>query len=189
MSKLHLAFAGRIRAGKSTIIDLLTLYLKATDVPTRFHRTSDPLNEFLDRWSLSRSRDNQQKLSRDVREIFGEDTIANAVKQRVLHDTAQVVFIDGFRRLADLAMLKDLGGQLIFIDAVPWVRWHRSLTALDARVGDKEMTFEEFLERDNAESEQLIAELGRHADYTIDNSGTTLELDGQVKNLIEKLGL
>jgi dCMP deaminase len=182
--KKIIGLAGRMGAGKGTAVEVIQEFMDGICTVST-HRTSDPLNKFLQESGIEVSRQNQQLFSKNIRAAFGEYTFGNTIKQRALRDAAKLVCIDGIRRPLDVVVLRDLNAPLILVDADPKVRFERIKTR-DDRVGEKDMTWEQFLERDDAESEQAIATLP--ADFKIDNSGDMYEIKVQIFRLLTDMG-
>lgn len=123
--------------------------------------------------SVKADRQNLQALSTALRRIFAE----NILEQTVIARTARmkmespVAVIEGIRRLVDIGtLLQEPNFRLIYIAIDPVVAYQR-MVRRNENVGDREMTFERFMELRNAEAEQEICSLKPHAHLVIDNSG------------------
>ena len=74
---------------------------------------------------------------------------------------------------------------MVYVTADPQIRFGR-LRARSQRAGEKDMSKEDFLRQENALTESFIEELGKQADFPIDNNGTLEDLKRQVNDLCEK---
>lgn len=185
--KAYIAVVGKSGAGKETIFQLTRALLNIrSDRPweVSIHHFSDPLNEILGLLYLERARPNQQKISTVLRQAFGEELIGNVIYNRALKDMSDIVFLDGVRRAPDVVMLRRLpNSHLLCVEADPKVRFERLKKRAD-RPGDAEKTWEEFLKEQSAESESLIDEIAKEADFKIDNSGDVEWLRHQIQNFL-----
>ena len=82
-------------------------------------------------------------------------------------------------------MLKEKDGVLLFVTASPEVRYERAVKR--GEKGEAEITYEQFLENEKAETEKYIEKIKESADYIIDNSGTLDELHDKVDGIMEAL--
>jgi dephospho-CoA kinase len=167
--KLYFAIVGRTCAGKDTIYKIVKEKF-GDKYFISIHGFSDPLNEILDLIHQPRSRPNQQGISTDLRTRFGENVLGNIIRKRVLADTADIVFLNGVRRMKDVEMLREMSNSfLIYVYAPAEKRFERLRKRAD-RPGDAEKTWEEFQAEQAAEAESLIESLRPMANYEIDNS-------------------
>lgn len=180
--KIILGLTGQIACGKGVIKNFLIEKYQASD-----YRFSTVLRDVLIRLDIEQSRKNIQKVSTFLRQTFGEDTLAKAMAKDARNDSSSFIVIDGIRRLADIAYLKDIPGFfLISVEANEQVRYKRVLER-NENPGDDKKTFEEFLEDDAAETEQQIPETMKSADFVINNNGTWDELWEQIHQLVKKV--
>ncbi|MEN8252129.1 MAG: AAA family ATPase [Patescibacteria group bacterium] len=181
MTRMVLGLAGEIASGKGTVSE----YLREK-CDTSQHRFSTMLRDVLDRLHLEHSRDNLQKLSTVIRQTYGEDTLAKVMAEDAKKDDAEIIVIDGVRRLDDIKYLKELPEfKLVYVDADIKVR-HERINERSENVDDQTKTFEEFVEESKDESEVQIIGLKEHADMIINNDGDISELYKQVDNLVEE---
>lgn len=175
MAKIILGFVGMPGAGKGTA----TKYIKEKYGASMF-RFSTVLSDILKRLSLPISRENLITLSETLRHGFGEDILAHVVESDALSDAADIVVIDGVRRINDLSGLEPLSQfKLVAIDAPPEIRYRRLMNRGE-RAGEKDMTWEQFLAEERAPTEVTIPPVMERAVYRMDNSG---DLDALLKQL------
>ena len=152
-------------------------------------RFSDVLRDLLDLIAIPKTRENLQNTAIYLEQFYGQGTLANAVKQRVLNIEADIVVLDGVRLLQDEQMIREIAGsKIVYVTAPETLRYER-LSSRGENVGEKEMSFEEFLRRHQAQTEVNIAEIGSRADFKIENAGTEEELEKKVRDMISLLAL
>lgn len=182
--KRYIATIGRMGAGKETTWQFIRDLVQPTTVG--IHHFSDPLNETLQLWHLERTRHSQQTVSRVLREGFGQNIIAEVIRQRAEANPAAIVVIDGLRRPVDLEILGSLPDLIILaLEAEPGVRFAR-IRLRNSRSGDMTKTWDQFVDDESAECEQLIDVIACQANCRIDNSGSVEELRANVQSFLEK---
>lgn len=182
MDKLIICFVGLIASGK----DAAKKYLEEKYGANSF-RFSSVLRDALDALGLESSRDNMINISTWARETFGNDLLAKAIAKKALEANNNLIIIDGARRLDDLKYLRENKKfYLIAIEAETKIRYERSLTR-NENPGDKEKSYETFLEDHKRETEITIPETMASADFKIDNNGDFPALYEQIDNLMKKL--
>lgn len=183
MSKIILGFAGPLASGK----EVAKKYLE-TEHQASVHRFSAMLRDILNRLYLPISRENMQNLSFDLRQRFGEDTLARVIAEDVKNDPHGIIVIDGVRRLDDIASLKDVPGfSLISIDADPKIRYER-MKCRNENKGDADKSYDDFLADSQREAELQIPEVMATAKFHIDNNGDLPNLYQQIETILDALG-
>ena len=174
---------GEISSGKGAASDRLKAYYGPTTGYTRF---SIPLGKALDVFYLPQTRENLQDISTDLRQRFGEDLLARTIAKDCEAYTGDVMIVDGVRRFADIVMLNEMPGfRLIYVTAPVDVRFARARARAE-KVGEGQVTWEKFLERDQAEAEREIPAVGAKAHLRIDNIGTLADLHRQVDAFLKE---
>lgn len=182
--KLILGFAGEMASGKGTCAS----YLKDTYNAETF-RFSTALFDIAHRVHLKDDRDTLQKISTFLRKEFGEDTLAKVMFEDARNATADLIIIDGVRRLEDVKYLRELPEfKLVYLTAPMKIRYDR-MTRRGEKADDATKTFEEFEQDHQRESELEITKLEPFAAEVIDNSGTMPELRAQLDTIIKKYTL
>ena len=158
-------------------------------------RFSDILVETLKNWRIPVTRENLQKLPVAMRPAYGNDVLANVVKARVLESKANFVILGGIRwKDSDLPVLRSFPNNfLIYVTASVEIRFERE--KIRKQQADKRTAYEgegesfgQFLREEKAVNEIEIPEIGKMADFKIDNSGTFDDLRLQIRQFItEKL--
>jgi dephospho-CoA kinase len=181
--KIILGFAGEIAAGKGTCAD----YLKARFSAETF-RFSTPLFDIARRFHLPADRDTLQRLSSSLRKEFGEDLLAKIMFEDARGATANLIVIDGVRRLEDVKYLRELPDfKLCYISAPMRARYER-MVKRGEKADDATKTFEEFEKDHQREAERGITQLEAFAADVIDNSGSLPELHAALDAIVGKYG-
>ncbi|XLQ19797.1 MAG: AAA family ATPase [Candidatus Moraniibacteriota bacterium] len=180
MTRMVLGLAGEMASGKGTVSEYLN-----EKCDTSQHRFSTMLRDVLDRLHLENSRDNLQNLSTMLRQTYGEDTMARVMAEDAKSDAAEIIVIDGVRRMDDIKYLKELPEfKLVYIDVDIRTRYERIIQRSE-NVDDQNKTFEEFEAESKNESEAQVKGLKEFADVIINNSGSVEELHKQVDDLVD----
>ncbi|MFA6537396.1 MAG: AAA family ATPase [Patescibacteria group bacterium] len=182
MTKIILGFVGEIASGKGTACAYITKKYSAGT-----HRYSTILRDVLDRLYIEKSRENMQKVSLILRENLSQEIFARVIAEDVKNDPAEIVCVDGIRRLPDIAHLQQLPNfYLINIIADEKTRYKR-IVLRSENSDDKNKTFTQFQKDHEAETEQTIRQIASHSTITLDNNGTREDLEKNIDALIEKL--
>lgn len=181
MPKMIIGFVGQAGAGKGTAAQML-----ASNKNAETFTFSDILVDVLKRLFKERSRDNMIKMSTALREAFGQDVLANVMERQVQESGADIVIVDGIRRMEDIEDLsKDPKFHLIEIWAPPEVRFER-LKKRNEKAGEGDMTWDEFLQMGERETERTIAGVAARAEHKIDNSEGLEEFKAKLDALVTK---
>lgn len=180
--KVIIGLTGQIACGKGVIKKFLIENYKASD-----YRFSTILRDVLKRLHVEQTRTNIQNMSTLLRQMFGEDILANVMADDVKGNDDNFIVIDGIRRLADIKHLQQIPGFfLVSVEASEEVRYKRVIER-NENPGDDKKTFAEFQKDDIAETEVQIPETMSHADFAINNDGTWEELWAQIHDLVKKI--
>ena len=180
-NKNILGVLGKPGAGK----DLFCKIFKENCSSVITIKFSTPLTEILQKFFKEAKREDQQWLATQLRERFGEDILARAIRKKIKNLKRDFILVNGVRVKKDFKMIKDLGGKLVYVKAEPKVRWKR-LEDRDEKKDDS-VTYDKFLQLDQAKPEKEIKQLGEKADIIINNNGTKKELKESILQLIEEL--
>ncbi len=176
--KLVIGLVGKNGSGKTTV----SKYLQ-DGYGGKEHRFSQILMDILDRLYLPHERTYLQKLGKSLRAELGPDVIANAFKKDLEKEQSDLLIVDGIRYENEVALLKSFENScLIFVTAPLEIRYERCVAR--GEKGEGKITYEKFLENEEAETEKRIEMIGKGADYAIDNSGALDELFEKVDGII-----
>lgn len=177
--KLVIGIVGKICSGKGIIAEYLCDKHGAST-----YRFSDILRDLLQRLHLEDSRENLQNLGVALRNALGDGILADALKEDIKEDLAEMVVVDGIRYENEVELLRSLENNvLIFVTAPLETRYKRALKR--GTRGEKGLIFENFKKSDERETEKLIDKIGERADVKIDNSGTLEELYEKIDDMIQ----
>ncbi len=180
--KIIIGVAGRLASGKGSVGKYLIEHYAAA----RF-RSSDPLRQAVDIFGAPQSRDNLSNLSTFLRQQCGENVIAKSVERLITQSPNPICVYDGMRRVIDVTVFRALPNfTLVYMDTDVVKRYGRYIKR-NENTGDAEMSYSDFLIRDNLEPEQQLDQLRDQADIIIDNNGVMEDLDRQITDVITKL--
>lgn len=154
-------------SGKGTVAVYLQNHYDA-----RTYSMSGILCGILRSLALPASRDNMIQLVLRLREQFGDDVLAHAIKHHVEHDQPSCGIIDGIRYEEEWKIFAQLSGfQLWYIDAPLALRYERQ-TQRGEKIGERDQSFDDFIKEEHAQTEQGIVVLRQHATHVITNDKT-----------------
>jgi uridine kinase len=181
-----IGLVGEKGGGKGTFTDLLKQELATKKVD--LHRFGDIISDILQILGKPKTRENMQKLPVALISAFGDPAvITRAMWPRIQKVQADIVVLDGIRTLADEQLLRSFEKNLlIYITASAETRFERARRRAE-KLDEALMTFEEFLEQDQAEIERLIPSIGTRADYIIQNEQGLEEYRKKVKIVCTRL--
>ena len=172
---------GEKGSGKQTFVN----FFKALhpDLNIRQVRFSDILAQTLVLWDIPLTRPNLQKLGLVMNQSFGEHALADAAKFSIDGDKADVIILDGIRRLAEYELVKEMKGTLIYITAEQNLRYQR-LKLRSEKVGEIGLSFEQFLEEEKAQAEEEISKISKKAMIKIENNETKDEFREKINKIV-----
>ena len=181
-----IGLTGRNAAGKGTIADLLVKH------DFRYHSLSDTLREELNQQKMDESRDNLILIGNQLRSQGGPGVLADLMIKNLA--TSENHIVDSIRNPYEVKSLRrDYPKHkfiLISIDAKPKIRFERLLNR--GRKGDSN-TWEQFIEQEMLEetsddpNKQQLFNTIKEADYNLDNSGNLIDLENNLRLIINSL--
>lgn len=180
--KIIIGLVGLLAVGKTTFVDYCRKKYNAVSF-----RFSDSLRGGLALFGLDISRENMQTISTIMRQNFGENILAKAMAKRVNESSARLIIIDGVRRFTDLENLKDIPGfHLIAIKTDTQLAYQRYIDR-NENIGDAEMSYEVFLEKQKAEADRQIPQVMATAEYTLENNNSFDDFSQKIDQLINEI--
>lgn len=180
-SKKVLGVLGKPGAGKDTFCKIFQDNYPSVAIV----KFSTPLTEILEMFFEEAKREDQQWLANQLRNKFGGGILAKAVKKKIKNSHQEFILVNGVRVEKDAQMIEEVGGKLVYLDTKPKKRWKR-MQDRDEK-DDDNVTYEKFLQLDQAKPEKEIKKIGEKADITITNNGTKKELKKSIQELIKEL--
>ncbi len=178
--KFVIGLCGRIGSGKTVVSEYLHKNYGASQ-----RRFSQILMDILDRLYLPHNREYLQKLGAALRNSIGPDVVANAFEKDIENEKNEIVVIDGIRYPNEVKLLRKFENNiLIYINAPAEIRYGRCISR--GEKGERNISFEKFIESENRETEKQIDEIGKTADYRIENSGSIEELYIWIEKIIRE---
>lgn len=176
-----IGLSGPKLAGKGTVADFLVKEFGA-----QASSMSGILTDIAHRLYLPNSRENLIGIATGLRSQFGEDILAKVLGEDLKQTPDTLAIIDGIRMPSEVAAFSQLPGfKLLFIDAPVEVRYQRALQRGE-KVGESEMSFEQFLAEEKAVTETGIESLRQAATAQLQNTGSLDELYDQVRGLVRQ---
>lgn len=180
MDKIIIGLVGEAASGKGTVAAYLTEKYGAST-----HQFSRSMKDCLARLHIPFNRDNASKFALAMIQTYGDDVFAKVIAKDCQDDAHAVIVVDGVRRLADISILKTLPGfHLLYVTAPVELRWERARKRGE-KAGESEMTLEQFKAEEELPTELAIKEIGRKAEFMVDNSGEFDELYTSMESIIE----
>lgn len=184
MSKIVIGLIGEKGSGKGTVSDYLIEKYGAVH-----YGTSKILRRTLEDLHLPITRDNLIKLALVLKEGYGPSVIIDTLIQDMEKNGSDIIIADGIRMHGDVEPFRKKYGQnfyLVYVTADLKLRYERTKSRKE-KEGEDKATFEQFLEEEGKLTEVSIHEIGRQADFKLNNNGTADELKKQVDEMLGKI--
>lgn len=171
-----IGIAGTNGSGKDTIAHFLSEkhgYYSAT--------ATDMLGSELEQQGLPTDRQHKRELSAKWRRESGMGVLVDKAVQQAKTEGSDKLVVGSLRHPGEVDRVHELGGQVIWVDADPKIRYERIRTNNRGRIED-DKTFEEFLKEEQDEMSQQgdaatlhVAAVKDKADVFIDNNFATID--------------
>lgn len=166
-----IALTGEKLAGKGTVAE----YLQRVQSAVLF-RFSQVLSDILARLHQPNNRSELVALGSYVRQRFGDGVLARVVSSDIQHCSAGFIVIDGLRYQAELTICGQLPNfYLLNITAPIDVRFER-MKFRHEKNDETNMSYSEFVQREQDATEQEIVIVQQCAQMTIHNTGSKADL-------------
>lgn len=175
-----IGLVGEKLAGKDTTANYLVKKYGAGHF--RFTHILDAILEDLD---MPISRKNEIDLGLSLRKIFGPHVLVDALGHRIGKSWENLIVVNGIR-MDELDVVKGWDAKIIYITAPVELRFARYNTRHE-KDDDGVMDINAFKIQETGPTEAAIPELGKRADFRIDNIGSLEELYKKVDGIIENL--
>jgi dephospho-CoA kinase len=180
--KIIIGLIGETGSGKDTFCDQIK---KTVKEPVFCFRFSDLLSEILLILFGEVKKEDQQWLGKVLREQYGNDILARATARKIKNIENGIVILNGIRYWEEFEMVKKLGGKNLYITADQKMRWQR-INKRGEKIDDFS-SYEKFLEKEKAKTEILVPEIGKKADFIIENNGSMEDFFKKIDTIIKSL--
>lgn len=179
--KIIIGLVGESGSGKDTVAD----YLRDKH-GAKLYRFADPLREALELYLDHISREDLQWLAMRFKERFGKEILARGMRKKIEKNGSNLIVINGVRFLEDAEFVKSLpSGYVLYITLDSKSRWERIYNR--GEKSDDAVSYEKFLEMEQAPTEVQVPEIGKNADFRVENTGTKEELLAKVDEILLSL--
>ncbi len=182
--KIVIGIIGKQASGKGSVARIIIKKYGGTRLTT-----SDLLRRTLDSLHIPVSRQNLITLALALKQGFGKTVLMQAMLKEVELVGDDLTIVDGIRMPGDQDPFREEYGEdfhLIYVDADAKIRYERSL-GRGEKVGENKQSFEEFLEKEQAETEKYVEEVAKSADFVIDNNQDEEHLEKQVLEIMGRI--
>ena len=182
--KIIIGLTGEKGAGKGTVSEYLIEKYGAVH-----YGTSKVLKRTLEDLHLSLSRDNFIKLALVLKEGFWPTVVIDALIADMEKNGSDILIADGIRMHGDIEPFEKKYGENFFLAHVHAdlkIRFERTKSRKE-KDGEDKTTFDEFLLDEGRLTEVSIQEIGKGADFTLNNNKTEEELKKQVDEMMKKI--
>lgn len=183
-NKIVIGLIGEKGSGKGTVSKYLEEKYGAVH-----YGTSKILRRTLEDLHLPITRDNLIKLALVLKEGYGPTVVIDSLIEDMERNGSDVLIADGIRMHGDVEPFKKKYTDdfyLVYVTADVKLRYERTKSRKE-KEGEDETTFEEFLEEEGRLTEVSIHEVGKKADFKLNNDGTAEELKQQVDDMMKKI--
>lgn len=184
MAKVIIGLIGEKGSGKGTAANYLIEKYGA-----KHYGTSKILRRTLEDLHVPVTRDNLVKLALVLKEGYGPSVIIDSLIKDMEKNGSDVIIADGIRMHGDVEpFLKKYKDNffLVYVTADLKLRYERTKLRKE-KEGEDKATFEEFLEEEGRLTEVSIHEIGKTAQYKLNNNGTAEELKAQVDRMMMEI--
>ncbi len=156
------------------------------DLSIDVFKSSDILRDTLRMWGIEPTREHLQALPVAMENTYGKGVLSRAVSKLMHASAAQVVIYNGVRWATDVEMIRSFDHHLlVYVTAESELRFQR-LRARNEKPGEEGMSYEQFLQEEQAATEREIPKIGATADVRLENNGTKDAFVGQVKSFCDQ---
>ena len=183
-TKIILGLIGEKGAGKGTVSDYLIEKYGAVH-----YGTSKILRRTLEDLHLPVTRENLIKLALVLKEGYGPSVIIDSLIQDMEKDSSDIVIADGIRMHGDVEPFRKKYGSsfyLVYVTADLRLRYERTKLRKE-KEGEANATLEQFLEEEGKLTEISIHEIGKQADFKMNNNESADVLKSQVEEMLAKI--
>lgn len=182
--KVIIGIIGEQAGGKGAVSDIIIKKYGGSRLTT-----SNILRRTLDSLHIDFDRDNLITLALSLKKGFGDPVLMEAMLKDIEKIDSDLVIVDGIRMPGDTdPFLREYGDDfhLIYVTADQKLRYERSRDRGE-KAGESQASFEEFKAKEERPTEKSIAEIGKTADFIIENNKGIEELEEKVIETMTKI--
>lgn len=182
--KKVIAIIGEQAGGKGAAADIIRKHYGGSRLTI-----SNILRRTLESLHKESTRENLIELALVLKKGFGGSVLMEAMLKEVELEDADLVIVDGLRMPGDPDPFKreyEDDFRLIYITADQKIRYERSVNRGE-KAGEDEASFEDFQKNEKKETEKYISEVGKTADFKVENNGDEKELEEKVIKIMAGL--
>lgn len=175
---------GEKGAGKGTVADYIIEKYGAVH-----YGTSHILRRTLEDLHLPVTRDNLIKLALVLKEGYGSSVIIDSLIFDIEKNGSDIIIADGIRMHGDVEPFRKKYGRnfhLVYVTADVRLRYQRT-KARKEKEGEDQTSFRQFLEEEAKLTEISIHEIGKKADFKLENNATPAALKKQVDRMMRRI--
>ena len=181
--KIIIGLIGEMGSGKDTVADYL-----ADKYGARLFRFSDPLREALEVFleNDKAGREDMIWLANNIRGKYGNGVIANSLRRKFDKINRGIIVLNGMRIKEDFEFVKSFpNSYVIYVTLDSKTRWKRIFGR--GEKADDTASYKKFLEMEKAETEVQIPNIGKKADFRLENKGTKDELGRKIEEIMGQI--
>ena len=180
-----IALVAESGAGKGLFIEILKkLY---PDLRIEVVRFSDILRDILEILEKEKSRQNIDTLVTALRDAFHDEGILIVgMGKRLQARDADIVILDGLRKIKEIPLVRSHEGILVCIAADQKLRYERRRQTPE-KPDEINMSWEQFVEQSMAAPQTEIRTIGETmADATLENNGSEEDFEVRIKEFVDR---
>lgn len=179
-----IGITGSFGAGKGAVVDYLVREKNFSHFSVRSFLTKEIKHR-----GMPVNRDSMIVVANDLRKIHGAEYIVESLYREAVDKGGDAV-IESLRAVAEVRLIKRIGGFVLGVDSDPHIRYERAV----ARGSDTDsVSYEEWLEQERKESnpddptKQHIFGALQESSVVIENNGTLEELHEKIEEVLKNL--
>ena len=177
-----IGIVGPIGSGKDTVADYISEKYGYTIFSFR-----DVVKDATEKAGLEATRENMQKVARELRDTQGEDIFAKLVLEKLISSKCENAIVKELRTSGDVRTIwNHFKSEMKTIKVVAPTETRFERMKSRKRLGDPE-TLDEFREQEKKEEELGYTKAFNFTDFLVFNTGTKEEFHAQVDKIMQSL--
>jgi len=183
-NKIIIGLVGEKGSGKGSAAEIIIEEYKAVH-----YGTSKILRRTIEDLHLPVSRENLTKLALVLKEGFWPSVVIDSLIKDIENNGSDIIIADGIRMPGDIEPFRKKYGDnfyLVYVTADIKIRYQRTKKRKE-KAGEDKLSFEEFLAEESKLTEISIHEIGKQADFKINNNGSPEELKERIVKVMANI--